>query len=193
MARHRAAAGVGSGPVRSIVTERLVLRPWTAEDLSAWQALHSDPAVLEFVGDGTAPDSEIVAERLDRVIASWDDRGIGLFACERLDVAGDGPLGWVGFAEPTFLPELLPVLEIGWRLGRAAWGNGYATEGARAALNWAFENDLLDRVVSCVQVGNERSTAVAERLGMRPLFRTVVPAHRRWADVYELTADEWEP
>lgn len=176
----------------SIVTERLVLRPWTVDDLGAWRALHTDPEVVRFIGDGTIVDDITIAERLRRTVESWERRGLGLFACEQLDAVEVGAVGFVGFAPPVFLPELLPVFEIGWRLRRPLWGQGLATEATTAALTWAFEGNLLDRVVSCIQVGNHRSSALAGRLGMRPLHRTVIPTHRRWADVYELTRIEWE-
>lgn len=177
----------------AIVTERLVLRPWTVDDLGSWRALHTDPEVVEFIGDGTVPDEATIATRLGRAAWAWEQHGLGLFACEQAEPAWAGAVGFVGFTEPAFLPELLPAFEIGWRLRRQAWGKGLAAEAATAALTWAFDADLVDRVVSCIQVGNRRSVRLAERLGMRPRHRTVVPAHRRWVDVYELTKAEWEP
>jgi RimJ/RimL family protein N-acetyltransferase len=171
-----------------------VLRPWTLDDREAWYELSTDPRILIHIGKGQPPSDDEIDTRLRIAIDAWDRPGYGLFACEPLEPADDdhAPIGLVGFAEPTFLPELLPVLEIGWRLRPRFWGRGYASEAAAAALTWAFDEDLFSRVVACIQVGNERSVAVADRLGMHPLFRTVIPSHECWADVYELTRAEWE-
>src|SRR5262249_43265932 len=77
-------------------------------------------------------------------------------------------LGFVGLAVPSFLPAVLPAVEVGWRLAREAWGQGLATEGARAALHQAFAELRLRSVISIIEPGNERSIRVAEQLGMRP-------------------------
>ena len=79
--------------------------------------------------------------------------------------------GFVGLAIPSFLPSVLPAVEVGWRLGREHWGQGYATEGARAAVAHGLGALGLAQVLSIVHPANARSIRVAEKLGMRPAGR----------------------
>ncbi len=166
----------------------MVLRPWTLDDRDVWHELSTNEAVLAHIDDGEPLSEPEIDDRLTHAV-QWID-GPGIFACELLDEPGQ-PIGFVGFAPPTFLPELLPVYEVGWRFLPDHWGEGYATEAAVGALTWAFEADLFDRVVACIQPGNRRSVAVAERLGLAASHRTVIPRCQRWADVYELHSQDW--
>ena len=91
-------------------------------------------------------------------------RGWGLWAVE---VVGVAPfVGFVGLNEPCFQAHFTPAMEVGWRLGRAHWGNGYATEAARAAVAYGFDALELDEIVSFTSVVNQPSRRVMERLGM---------------------------
>ncbi len=102
---------------------------------------------------------------VDRVDAGFDARGWGLWAVE---VAGTAPfIGFVGLNPATFDAPFTPAVEVGWRLAREHWGRGYATEGARAALAFGFEDLALDEIVSFTTHGNTRSRHVMERLGMQ--------------------------
>lgn len=83
--------------------------------------------------------------------------------------------GWVMLAEPLFLPEVLPAVEIGWRLRREHWGQGYATEAARALLDYGLTEAGLDCVLSIRHIPNIASRRVMEKLGLRHEFDTVVP------------------
>jgi RimJ/RimL family protein N-acetyltransferase len=104
-------------------------------------------------------------------------------------------VGYVGVSVPTFYPEILPTVEVGWRFDPDVWGRGYATEGARAALDQSFGPLGLDRVCSLPQSDNLASVRVAERLGMTRVRTVTMPANdRRGAvDVAEfwISADEW--
>ena len=91
-------------------------------------------------------------------------RGWGLWAVEVVE--GAPFIGFVGLAQPRFEAHFTPAVEIGWRLAREHWGSGYATEGARAALSFAFDELGLEEIVSFTTVANERSRKVMERLGM---------------------------
>ena len=112
---------------------------------------------------------------------------------------GDAPtprlVGYVGLSVPTFMPEILPAVEVGWRFAPWAWGHGYATEGAAAALDEAFTTMGLQQVCSLPQTDNPRSCLVAERLGMRRVEERVVAANNRRdavpVAVYEIDAGEW--
>ena len=152
-------------------TDRLLLRQWRDDDLDALAAIDADPLVMRWIGDGSVRDRAQTRDTLVRFQAAWASQGYGLFATEE-----DGELvGWVGLAVPTFLPEILPAVEIGWRLRRSDWGRGLATEAARAVLAFAFDDVGLDRVVSVCHVKNTASERVMTKLGMHLDRETAVP------------------
>ena len=95
-------------------------------------------------------------------------------------------IGFAGLAIPSFLPQILPAVEVGWRLGSASWGRGYATEAARASVAFGFERLGRRSVVSVVEPGNARSLRVAEKLGMRPGPDRLHPVTRRRLRVMQL-------
>jgi ribosomal-protein-alanine N-acetyltransferase len=147
-------------PDRAIRTARLTLREWRDEDRAPFAALNADPAVMEFF---PAPLDRAASDAmLDRAAALLAERGWGLWAIE----APEGFIGFAGLSVPRFEAAFTPCVEIGWRLARAAWGHGYATEAARAALAVGFGELDLDEIVSFTTVANSRSRAVMERLGM---------------------------
>jgi RimJ/RimL family protein N-acetyltransferase len=101
---------------------------------------------------------------MDKIEYCFSRNGYGLWALERRD-NGDF-LGFAGLSWLTFEAEFTPAVEVGWRLNRSAWGNGYATEAGRAALEHAFRIADIDEVVSMTTHDNLRSRAVMERLGL---------------------------
>ena len=145
-----------------IQTQRLNLRRWRKTDLKAFAAVNADPEVMEhFPRVMTEADTA-------RAIAVFEhhfqDHGFGLWAVEH---SGSGELvGFTGLAIPSFDAPFMPAVEVGWRFGKQHWGNGYATEAARAALGFGFREAGLDEVVSFTVPANVRSTRVMERLGM---------------------------
>ncbi len=144
------------------VTARLLLRQWRESDRAPFADLNADPVVMEHF---PAPLSREVSDALlDRCAAGLARDAYGLWA---LEVRQTGVLvGFVGLSHPAFEAAFTPCTEIGWRLARAGWGHGYATEAARAALAVAFDVLGEDEVVSFTFEGNRRSRAVMERLGM---------------------------
>ncbi|WP_035797028.1 GNAT family N-acetyltransferase [Kitasatospora mediocidica] len=157
-----------------ILTPRLLLRRWQEDDLPAMAEINADPLVMEWIGDGSVCDLEQTAEAIERWEEDWDDEGFGLFAVELL---GSGELiGFAGLSVPEFLPEVLPSVEIGWRLGRQFWGQGYASEAAHAVLEFALEDRGLDRVISICRLGNDASENVMRKLGMELESETTHPA-----------------
>lgn len=170
-------------------TERLLLRQWRDDDLDALAPMYADPEVMRYIRDGTVQSRAQTAEHLARMRQHWDEHGFGLFAAELL---GTGELtGWVGLAVPHFLPEVMPAVEIGWRLGRSFWGAGLATEGARAALRFGLVDRGLERLVSIRQVENVRSARVMEKIGLTFDRRTTVPGIGRLVDVYAISRDRY--
>ena len=143
-------------------TARLRLRQWRPDDLELFARLNADPEVMRyFPSPLTREESDRLALGAQEAIAS---RGWGLWAVE---VTDEIPfIGFVGLAEPRFEAHFTPALEVGWRLDRPFWGHGYATEGGRAALAFAFQELGREEVVSFTTVLNEPSRRVMERLGM---------------------------
>jgi len=143
-------------------TERLLLREWLTTDREPFARLNADPRVVAFLSrplDRAGSD-----ELIDRIEARWASDGLGLWAVER---SADGAfLGFVGLASPMFDASFTPCVEIGWRMDHAAWGHGYATEAAREALRFGFEELGLDEIVSFTVPQNERSWRVMERIGL---------------------------
>ena len=144
-------------------TDRLLLRRWREEDRQPFARLNDDPVVMEFFPGRL--NREKSDELVDRIESDFEVQGYGLWAAE---VPGIAPfIGFVGLNIAKFPAHFTPALEVGWRLDRAYWGYGYATEGGRAALGFAFDELGVDQVVSFTTVANERSRRVMERLGLR--------------------------
>lgn len=149
-------------PGPEIDTPRLVLRPWSDDDLPAYAAINADSRVMEhFPATLTRAESDVQAVWWRRMFA---ERGFGMWAVE--EKGGAAFIGFVGLAVPNFTAHFTPCVETGWRLGHAWWGIGYASEAATAALAFGFDGLGLDEIVAFTATTNRRSQAVMERLGM---------------------------
>lgn len=146
----------------TIETARLRLRPWRASDRDAWAAMSADPRVMEFFP--RTSDRAEAFEQVDRFATRLGEDGYGFWAVE---IANGAPFaGMLALVDvPADLP-FAPALEVGWRFAPEAWGYGYATEGARALLDFAFTALRRDEVVAMTAAINVRSRGVMERLGM---------------------------
>lgn len=143
-------------------TPRLVLRPWREADREDFAALNADPEVAWDLG-GPLSRRESDA-KFDRYVATYARHGFARWAIED----GDGRfVGYAGVMPSSPGHSLRPHVEIGWRLLRAAWGKGYATEAARAALEDFFARTGFTEVLSYTAADNVRSQAVMQRLGLR--------------------------
>ena len=143
-------------------TDRLLLRRWRPEDRELFAALNADPRVVEFLpGPLTREESDLRAARIE---AHFEQHGFGLWAVE---VPGVVPFaGFVGLSVSRFEAHFTPCVEIGWRLAAEHWGHGYATEGAKAALAFGFDELKLDEILSFTVPDNVRSRRVMEKIGM---------------------------
>lgn len=147
----------------TLTTARLDLRPWRQADLAAFAALNADPEVMRYLPHALSrAASDALAAAAAQALAT---RSFGLWALE-LRTAAEF-LGYVGLTEVGFTAPFTPCIEIQWRLKRTAWGAGYATEAARACLEFAFATLRAREVVAFTVPQNVRSRAVMERLGMR--------------------------
>ena len=146
----------------TLTTGRLLLRHWRDDDRVPFAAMNADLRVMEHF---PAPLSRLESDALiDEFEARFDPRGFGLWALERRD---DGTfIGFTGLAAVPWEAHFTPAIEVGWRLAPEAWGHGYATEAAREAVRFGFEDVGLEQIVSFTVPANVRSRAVMERLGM---------------------------
>jgi RimJ/RimL family protein N-acetyltransferase len=143
-------------------TERLCLRRWRPADRAPFAAMNADPKVMEYFPGLLS--REASDERVDRIEAHFSEHGFGLWAVE---IAGVMPFaGFIGLGVVRFEAPFTPCVEVGWRLAADCWGSGFATEGARAALAFGFENLRLAEIVSFTVPANLRSRRVMEKLGM---------------------------
>ena len=143
-------------------TERLVLRPFRDDDLDLYAALNADPEVMQFLM-GIKSREDIVAE-IGRLKETTKD-GYG-FLC--VEIPGETTCaGFIGLMKPRWSAHFTPCVEIGWRLARKYWGQGYAIEGARASLAHGFGTLGLKEIVALTVPANLRSRSVMERLNMR--------------------------
>jgi len=143
-------------------SERLRLRSWQDSDLAAFGELNADPRVMQYLPRLLSrQESDQLAARIEEHIVA---RGFGFWAVEILSTRRFA--GFVGLAAVTFTAHFTPCVEIGWRLSFEHWGQGYATEAARAALAFGFEHLQLSEIVAFTVPANARSRRVMERLGM---------------------------
>ncbi|MFL5891226.1 MAG: GNAT family N-acetyltransferase [Solirubrobacterales bacterium] len=172
-----------------VETERLTLRRWRASDASAMEAIWREPEVWDALQPNRPYDPQQWRSMLDRYVRHWDVHGFGLWAVTTPDEPQ--PMGWVGASHPTFVPELAGEVEIGWTLRPALWGRGLATEAAIAATAAAFAELPNDRVISLIHPRNERSMAVAHRLGMSRAGEATPPDLGEPLIVYALSRSSW--
>ncbi|MFE9798568.1 GNAT family N-acetyltransferase [Streptomyces goshikiensis] len=173
-----------------IRTPRLLLRRWSDDDLVPLSEINADPEVMRWIGDGSTLDLDGTAEDIERFEDEWDEEGFGPFAVELL--ASGELIGVVGLSVPEWLPEVLPAVEITWRLGRSYWGQGYASEAAQATLEFALQDRGLDRVIAINRAGNDDSENVIRKLGMEPDRDTIDPEHGHLLQVHTIDLTEYE-
>ena len=202
--------GLSRGTIRCVepvlVTERLVLRQFTAADVDGLLELDGDPAVMRFISRKTRSRAEIEAEVLPRFLGYYERyRDFGHWAADTRDNGefigwfGLRPVMATGAAMVDWVDAPLPAhtASLGYRLRRSAWGRGYATEGSRALVRRAFTELGVEVIVATTMTVNTRSRAVMEKAGLR-YARTV---HLDWPDPvdgteqgdveYRLSRDDW--
>jgi RimJ/RimL family protein N-acetyltransferase len=175
-------------------TERLLLRRWLARDRQPFAAMNADAEVMEHF-PAMLSRAESVA-MIERTEACFERRGYGLWAIEL--VAEERFIGFTGLSPVDIPVAFAPAVEIGWRLARPFWGQGFASEAAGAAVTFGFGERDLREIVSFTAMGNARSRKVMERLGMRrdpeedfdhPLLGEADPLRRHV--LYRLDAAHW--
>ncbi len=167
-------------------TERLLLRPWRPADEAAMAAINEDLEVTRYLNRPVGPAE--TAAFYAKAREHWEEHGFGFFAVELRE---DGRfIGFVGVGYPAFLPELAARPELGWRLAREVWGQGLATEGARAAREDAFSRLGLPELISIIHPENAASRGVAEKMGMTVERQVHNPVLGRDVDVWQVRAPD---
>ena len=149
--------------IAKLETDRLWLRAWQERDREPFAALNADPVVMEhFPACLSRAESD---DLIDRIQAHWQQWGFGLWAVERK--SDRALIGCIGLKQVPFEAAFTPAVEIAWRLAKPYWGQGLASEGAKAALKFGFEQLQLATIVSFTAVCNQRSQQLMQRLGMQ--------------------------
>jgi RimJ/RimL family protein N-acetyltransferase len=147
----------------SLQTSRLLLRPWRDEDIAAFAEMSADPAVMEYLlplsDRGLSVEAWVAQKR-----THWRERRFGQWVVEIPAEASF--IGVVGLDTVSYTAHFTPAVEVAWRLTRPYWGQGYATEAAKAALDYGFEELGWSEIVAVTVPANQRSRRVMERLGM---------------------------
>jgi len=148
--------------IKELETKRLRLRGWKDSDTEPFITLNADPEVMRFFEAPLTPQQTCAS--IERIKKHFTVEGFGLFAVE---AKADGKfIGFVGLARPTFEASFTPCVEIGWRLAKEYWGQGYAPEAAQRALLFGFEECNLAEIVSMTAAVNKPSIRVMEKIGM---------------------------
>jgi len=168
-----------------IETPRLLLRLPRAEDLDPWAEMMTDEEAARFIG-GVMPRAASW-RGLMTMIGAWHAHGFAMFS-----VVEKSTGRWVGRLGP-WMPEGWPGTEVGWAIVRDCWGRGYATEGAAAAIDWAFDHLGWPRVIHCIDPANVASQAVARKLGSRNFGPGSLPPpfEDSPVDIWGQSREEW--
>lgn len=164
-------------------TSRLLLRQFTEKDFPAFATMMANKDVTRFINMGQAMDSQQAWRTMAAILGHWQLRGYGLWAVE--EKASGRFVGRVGLINP----EGWPGLELAWALDRPFWGQGYATEAAIAAGNWAFRELACDKLISLIDPDNESSRRLAQGLGQHCTGEVEVMG--QLIDLYEVNSSNW--
>jgi len=174
-------------------TDRLVLRQWTEDDFVPFAQMCRDKDVMEYFPKRQTPHES--CEMAKKILSLINARGWGFWAVEIPDQHRF--IGFVGLHVPKQTMPFSPCVEIGWRLAKPHWGNGYASEAAKEALKYAFTALHLDEVVSFTALANDRSKAVMRSIGMYDsqqnfMHPDIAPSHPLCEHVlYKVSQSAW--
>lgn len=172
-------------PEPELETDRLILRPPAAEDFEPWAAFSADEEAMRHLG-GAQPRA-LAWRGMCTIAGAWTVKGFSMFS-----VIEKATGRWIGRLGP-WRPEGWPGPEVGWGLVRDAWGKGYATEGATAAIDWAFDALGWTEVIHTIEPANVNSQKVARRLGSTLLRQAEMPPPFavQVLDVWGQSREQW--
>lgn len=175
----------------TITTERLILRPPQHEDFAGFVEMASDEETMRYIGGVGPPDA--VWRGMATLAGSWALLGYGMFSVLKRDT-GEW-IGRLGPWRPGGKEGSWPGDEVGWGVKKSAAGQGYAYEGAVAAIDWAFDHLDWDHVIHCIDKRNERSIKLALRLGSqleREDVQLAPPFEQHMVDIYGQSKTQWK-
>ena len=143
-------------------TNRLILRTWTDADIQPMFEINQDPKVMEYFPN--LQSLETTTDFVNKAKQHFDQHGYCLYACAKKE--SNNFIGFIGLSHVDFKVHFTPAVEIGWRLAYKHWGQGIATEGAKAVLDDAFQRLKIPEIVSFTAVGNARSIRVMQKIGL---------------------------
>lgn len=149
--------------MKILETDRLILRTWDDDDLRQMLAINQDPKVMEYFP--SLQDLEMTKKFIEKVNAHFENHGYSFYATVRKDT--NEFIGFIGLLIADFESHFTPATEIGWRLSSNHWGKGFATEGAKAVLDYAFRELKISEIVSFTVPQNKASRRVMEKIGLR--------------------------
>ncbi|MBF2720356.1 GNAT family N-acetyltransferase [Psychrobacter sp. NG254] len=180
--------------INTIETERLYLRQWQASDFVTFAEMNADLDVMKYFPKPLSSKvSDAIANKCAQLIK---DKGWGFWAVSLKET--DTFIGMVGLNHAHADMPFSPAVEIAWRLHKDYWGQGYATEAARASLHYAFTELALEEVVSFTAVINKRSQLIMQRIGMTDtgnnFHHPMLDADHRLAEhvLYKITRQQWQ-
>ena len=178
--------------INTIETERLYLRQWRASDFAIFAEMNADLDVMKYFPKPLSPKvSDAIANKCSQLIK---DKGWGFWAVSLKET--DTFIGMVGLNEAHADMPFAPTVEIAWRLHKDYWGQGYATEAARASLNFAFDTLGFDEVVAFTAVINKHSQLIMQRIGMsntqQNFYHPMLDSNHRLAEhvLYKITPEQ---
>ena len=146
-------------------SDRLGFREWSKNDLEEFLKLNSDEEVMEHFPKILS--KEEVEEFIEKLKNHFEKNGYTYYAIEILDEKEF--IGMIGIAFQEYQTKFTPAIDIGWRLKKSAWGKGYATEGAKRCLKYAFDELGIDKIISVCTIKNQKSENVMKKIGMKKI------------------------
>lgn len=174
-------------------SERLGFRNWSEGDIEKLEVMNSDVDVMEHFPKTLTKKENL--ELFEKLKLHFKDYGYTYFATEIL--ATNEFIGFIGLAYQKYQSEFTPAVDIGWRLKKSAWGRGYATEGAKKCLEYAFDKHKLEEVIAVCTLSNSKSENVMKKIGMKKIGVFKHPGLKDFPEYeacncYRIMKDEWQ-
>jgi len=174
-------------------SKRLGFRNWTEKDLTEFAKINADLDVMEHFPKLLTKNE--TSEFIDRLQNHYKKNGYNYFATEILKTGE--LIGFIGLAYQNYKTDFTPATDIGWRLKKNAWGNGYATEGAKKCLEYGFNELNLDRIISVYTNKNKKSENVMKKIGMEKIGEFNHPKLKEYPEYekcvcYEIKKIVWQ-
>jgi RimJ/RimL family protein N-acetyltransferase len=143
-------------------SQRLGFRDWQASDLKKMAAINADPDVMEFFPK--VQTEEETQQFIERMQKQFQEKGFCYFAVDKLE--NQELIGFIGISQQTYEADFTPCIDIGWRIDKKEWNKGYATEGAKRCLEYAFQELGLKNIYAVAPKANQKSELIMKKIGM---------------------------